>query len=505
MVHARGSRKAGALEPHLRVLSAVTHLTLRGHPDTGQRLLSLPDVSSRLCQLKLNFQGYPWFKLGDLAGSLAAATRLTLLELSWADLQSDKHDDGLARFLGACRALEELRLCEAWPQDMAEALVNAPTLSTLRTFSSSSSGIYNPLFAEVALGRWAHMTGLQALAGVPASSFAAAVASEPAAMAKLTRLSFEAFTGVYGDWLEITPHLLNLTGLQVLEVPGGIFTFERVGTALRPLRELRELVLGQWDGDVGQWDSQLASLPALTKLHLGFTCALGRFPSQYLPNGFARLRDCTLETAELQRGPINRASAQGAMRLLEAMTALERLTLEADERLCQWLLADWPQLPHLTSLHLTAYPCDFWHLQKGFHRWLTHLRNRRACARFLARIGPVVQLHLHRVVQWAHWQMHACKIAALTELRELTLEYRNCRTPWLYQRRSSTGLRPLTSLWQLESFVTEGSWEDDCMVDFHERMVAVRWEYGLPPTKLRLSNFRWNDPQFVYPSGWCGR
>eukprot|EP00884_Botryococcus_braunii_P003026 jgi/Botrbrau1/12724/Bobra.67_1s0086.3 len=161
------------LADRLHVFSFVDHLDLCISLPHDISILDAPVVLARLCKLrlvpnqwKLTLPGPDTWEV--IASRLAAATRLTALELDTEMLVRLKSGSHLKRLLGACPVLAELTLtglmCTGHDSKIASAVLQVTTLRTLRSLRQ------NWKFWRVVNGNALALTRLQSLECVPVTT-----------------------------------------------------------------------------------------------------------------------------------------------------------------------------------------------------------------------------------------------------------------------------------------------------------------------------------------------
>jgi hypothetical protein len=251
--------------------------------------------------------------------------------------------------------------------------------------------------------------------------------------------------------------LSHLTALQDLRIAG----FE--GLCMRgfrlvvsPMVHLRELSLQShrydpplWHLDLGDTDSLLAALPAVTCLKLVMAkCMPELLPGAFLSNGFSGLRKLKL---------CLEGSPEQLAQLAKVLPELEALDFSGD---CRSFLSHLPPLPRLTELVTTHWGS-----------------NVNLSGNVLARFQSLQQLRLYSVLDVKQWNEDVKSLAVLTNLTVLTIAISGIWS--ICWHVTSEELMPLTALKQLrhlELFRVSASEAD--LTEFCAAMKAIRHEMG---------------------------
>eukprot|EP00884_Botryococcus_braunii_P001710 jgi/Botrbrau1/1153/Bobra.0162s0042.1 len=451
------------LLPHcLRVFPFIIRLELSIVLPSGAAVLQLSEVTSRLAHLKLQMgstQGSSGDALRALAPSLAAAPRLTALEVGGAFLDSPNAGDSLAHALRACRSLEGLFLdiedTMDDPEGLLAAALEAPSLRNLRFGHMVSDDLLT-----VAIRNTSRLTRLQGLDGV-LWGYTDAEVNCIAALTQLTSLAMYGIT--YSESYSI--QLSSLSALQVLRFLDGHFeTSVRLLPLLRPMLHLRELHLSNWDEDWAGMDSLLASLPSITRLELKleFVRAQGQqqfFPASYLPDGLRKLRHLDADFAAREPADVSRWT--------EAVTGLECLVLRCNST-TNYVFPQLPAMPRLTGLHF--YETSSTSVSEG---------RPRSC-RFLAGLPQLTHLSLWDMLDVERWDDHVGYLALLTKLTHLSLVCTEAPEAHGGAGHVSPAQgQPLTVLTHLAEVQACAPWLL-ALYGAEEGLCAVRHEMGLP-------------------------
>eukprot|EP00884_Botryococcus_braunii_P007314 jgi/Botrbrau1/16584/Bobra.0068s0015.1 len=451
----------------LQVFTCVIDLVLYGSPEGVVDMLREPGVLPRLRTLKL-FGEHEWEKDGaassicDLVPLLPGATRLTSLKVLPCLITSVKAAAHLARALAACPALEQLHIGSRYiAPDVfgCAALRQVLGNRSLRGFDYvefyDNDWLWTCMMADLA-----RLTHLQALEEVPLRSRADCEAL--AAHTQLSRLA----VSVPDDASVLLALLSCLTALQVLRLKVENLSPREVGELVAPMASLHTLCVDceVIDPDLSQLDAVVATLPALTELsglsvHAAASTILPEGPR---PNGFAGLRRLSLCLRD-DAGEWGNFSA--------ALAGLEFLELTCTSVTLHKVARQLPPMPHVTELKITALLPE----SLGY-----------PSARFLAEMPRLRCLDLRNVLDPSRWDEEVRYIAALTELRELGI----CSDLWWHEATRFASLRwtqvqPLTALRQLDVIKVTRPWEGAIQtLEFGNGMEQVRWEMGLPSTKI---------------------
>lgn len=142
-------------------------------------------------------------------------------------------------------------------------------------------------FWETLLNISSGKTRLQSVEGVLMNGSGVGI-QQLATLTGLTRLGARA----YGreDWPMGTRELSRLSALQELDLPGSPLPSNELQVQLRPMTQLLRLRVFQLEGDVVDWSSLLASLPAVTALDIESCPNPVQNPAGFNHNTCANLR-----------------------------------------------------------------------------------------------------------------------------------------------------------------------------------------------------------------------
>jgi hypothetical protein len=427
----------------LRVLTSVTSLNVRIHLPKHAWFLQLADVASTLSKLKLllwdaDHQEAAFSSLAAVAPALAAATRLTSLELVAEEASFPEAGIHVASAVRACRALRELTIAVPLEdyQAVAAAILEVPALHAL---NSELDPAENLLFWEAIAQSPHRMSRFQSLEGVALipEGMESRVVPQLADLTQLTCLEM-----VRTGWsLELLHHrprgiaqLSLLSALQVLRINGNAMRIGRLRAMILPMVGLRELSLSEWDPDMQGLDSLVTALPALTKLSLGSPQGRqGRprppLPARFQANGIVRLCDLSMHMYS--------DSGEDVLRICRALTGLQRLHLVMFGDQWRRILDGFPAMPFLTELRFEAGP-----------RGIDPVG---ATGGFLAGLPQLKCLTLHQILDVAHGQQEIGHIAGLTQLTYLELDSDD-ELHMPYNPVMFAHLHPLTALEEIGAF-----------------------------------------------------
>jgi hypothetical protein len=405
--------------------------------------------------------------LATYAPRLEEATGLTSLELHICKAGSQ-----VADALRACSNLQVLELGlrfedPAALQQLAKEV--APATSNLRKLSIGDEEQREAMapFWKTLMRESPDMSRLQILDGLVLDEWEHD-AAHVAAFSQLICLRAACPRGVW--WTSEVTQLSRLTDLLVLGLDGQpICTSELYSEITATMTKLMRLELSCWDADVKEMDSLLASLPAITALTLGHPANSYNFPDAFLSNGFAGLRhlDITLYGGEQIACDID-----GMLRLSSALTGLHKLVVASDNRSCQKLLAYLPRMPDLTSLLVSS----------DIRRSTRKLS--RPTARFLEKLPSLRSLNLQNVLDVKRWDEDVKYVAALTNLRFLSLQGGQTEAEAAMERLTEEQVRPLMALWRLNSVLTTDPWNMSHCKELHQTLKSLRDLWGRPETQF---------------------
>jgi hypothetical protein len=406
------------LSQRLQIFTSVKSLSLHSLSPDHAPLLQLPGVLPRLRHLSLASTGggRRWQSLEAILSAMLAATQLTKLDLGNA--VSNNALVGMAAQLASgeslCPSLAVLEVGLPW-LDYAERframLGGDPGLSVVR---ASVLAMTFPRHFSSSLA-WVQRLELKRLDDPH-------VVETVATMTKLTRLVIEDPPA----WMPELASLSKLAALQELSVgrSEGVSGWRGLPQIIAPMSELRVLEVPGYVWHLFLLASVFQSHTALTHLDLGrelelvilFVNPAGAMRS--VDEGFGRLRALSLE---LQWPWDSKARP-----VTTSLTGLESLEVSGS---CGSFLDSLPRMPYLTNLKI----------ERG-----------RVSGRILSRFPSLKELRLHWSLDERHWQEDVEVIAALTNLRVLSVAFPMHQPPGA---AGAAQLWPLTGLRQLRDLM----------------------------------------------------